>query len=299
MGIASLTKSAELLSPRLHRLTEEEIRRLQEMLLQMAADIAAVCREQNVRWILTGGSALGALRHGGIIPWDDDIDLAMFRGDFEKFKAVFPGKLADKYELKLPGDPGYLYPFPKICRKNTTVQSIQSEPDTNEMVSVDIFIMENVSDSKLARTVHGLKCTALLAILSAMRMKRCKKTLLDYGACSKELCAAVKKRAAFAGLFSFFSLELWLKKADRVFSGCKNSQSQYIVIPTGNGHFFGELFLREKMEAGAAVDFGGVEAFLAKDADYYLRLRYGADYAQIPGENERERHAFIRFDLER
>jgi len=299
MGIASLTKSVELMSPRLHVVTEEELRRLQQMLLEMTADIAEVCRENQIQWILTGGSALGAVRHGGIIPWDDDVDLAMLREEFEKFKAVFPGKFSDKYELKQPGDPGYIYHFPKICRKNTTVQSIQSPPDTNEQVSVDVFIMDNASNCKPKRLLHGLKCTALLLILSVMRMKRCEKTLLDYGACSKELCAAVKKRAALSVLFRFRSLERWLAVADKVFSKCADKDSEYVVIPSGNGHYFGELFLRQKMAVTQPVDFAGVQAFIPKDAGYYLQRRYGEAYDQIPPEEEKEHHAFIRFDLER
>ena len=89
------------------------------LLLEMTSDIAQICQENNIPWSLAGGSALGAVRHGGFIPWDDDMDISMFRADFDRFKAVFPGSLSDKYELKLPGDKGYLYQFPKVIRKNT------------------------------------------------------------------------------------------------------------------------------------------------------------------------------------
>lgn len=297
MGIATLTKSAELLSPELHVVTDDELQQLHHVLLDMMNDIADVCKEHNIPWILTGGSALGAVRHNGFIPWDDDIDISMFREGFERFKTVFPEKYSDKYELTIPGDAGYLYHFPKIYRKNTTALNIQSAQDTEECVSIDIFIMENASNSTAVRTLHGFLCTVLLMIVSVMRMKRCEHNLLKYGANSKKLCTAVKRRAFFAAFLSFLSLEQWLKITDKSFSLCKDINSEHIVIPSGNRHFFGELFLRKKMCTIKAIDFSGNPYFVPEDPDYYLRIRYGEEYMKIPPETDKEQHAFIQFDL--
>lgn len=297
MGIATLTKSAELCSPDLHMITDEELRQLHSVLLEMMDDIAEICRENNIPWMLTGGSALGAVRHNGFIPWDDDIDIAMLRKGFETFKTVFPGRFSEKYELKLPGDQGYLYHFPKIYRKNTTALNIQSAQDTDEGVSVDIFIMENVSDHKFVQMGHGFLCTFLLLVVSVMRMKRCKHNLLKYGANNPKLCAAVKKRAFFSNFFAFLSLERWLRMIDKVFSLCADEKSEYIVIPSGNGHFFGERFLRDKMCTLKAAEFEGNSYFIPQDPHYYLQIRYGEEYMKIPPDTEKERHAFIRLDL--
>lgn len=299
MGIATLTKSAELLSPELHVLTEVELRNLQLLLVEMMHDIAQICQENDIPWSLAGGSALGAVRHNGFIPWDDDMDFSMFRADFEKFKTVFPGRFSDMYEMKIPGDMGYLYQFPKIYRKNTIAQNIQSVQDEEECVSVDIFIMENASDNKWIRTMHGLMCTAFLLVGSVMRMKRCQYNLLKYGASSPKLCRAVKNRAIFAFFFSFLNLEQWLKLTDWVFTLCKNVNSKYIVIPSGNGHYFGELYLRNKMQNLRQIDFECERYFVPEDADYLLRTRYSENYMDLPAEQDRERHAFIRFDLGR
>lgn len=297
MGIATLTKSAEVFSPEIHGLTKEELRSLQLLLLDMVKDIAQVCREHTISWSLAGGSALGAVRHKGFIPWDDDVDLAMLREDFSRFREVFPGRFSDKYELRQPGDSGYLYPFPKVYRKGTVAQNIQSDPNVAEAVSLDIFIMENASDSKLLRTLHGLVCTGLLAIGSAVRMGRCRENLLKYGAGSKKLCAAVKIRCLFGGCFRFLSLEQWLRLSDRIFSLCKNTNSEYIVIPSGNGHYFGELYLRDKMRPGAIIDFEGERFFTFQTPEYFLSLHYGEDYMMLPPESSREQHRFIRFGL--
>ena len=297
MGIATLTKAAECSSPLLHALTNKELKELQQLLLEMTEDVAQVCQEHQIPWSLAGGSALGAIRHKGFIPWDDDVDLSMLRADFERFRQVFPGELQDKYELKVPGDKGYLYHFPKIYRKNTIAQTIQSAPGEPEGVSLDIFILENVSDHWLFRTMHGLLCNALLLVDSVMRMKRCRKNLLYYGANSKKLCRAVKRRAFFAGLFSFLSLERWLKLSDKAFALCRKTDSQYVVIPSGNAHFFGEIFLRQIMEELKETEFAGKRFFMPKYSDYFLWLRYGPNYMKLPPKKDRERHMFIRFDL--
>lgn len=297
MGIATLAKLAQLTSPELHILTDDELRHLQGLLLEMTRDVGEICTENSLSWLLTGGSMLGAVRHKGFIPWDDDMDISMPRADFETFRTVFPGRLSDKYELKLPGDPGYLYHFPKIYRKNTVAQNIQSARDEVECVSLDIFILENASDSRLIRGMHGLLCTGFLLIDSLVRMKRCRYNLLKYGANSPALCGAVKKRALFAGCFGFLKLEQWMRLSDRVFALCKNTSSRYLVIPSGNGHYFGELFLREKLMPTKLVPFER-EAFPIPVApEYYLRIRYGEDYMVLPSAENRERHAYFRFDL--
>lgn len=297
MGISALTKSAALLCPELHQVTEEELQQLHRLLLEMMNDIAEICRENGIAWSLSGGSILGAVRHRGFIPWDDDIDLFMFREDLEKFKQVFPGRFSHKYELKLPGDKGYLYHFPKINRKNTIAQSIQSSPEETERVSMDIFVIENTFRSKPARTAHGLLCTALLLADSIMRMDKCRDNLLKYGAGSPELCAAVKKRAFFARFLGFFSMEKWMALSDRAFSMCADSASALVVVPSGTCHFFGEIYRRDKMQKLAPADFENETYYIPEDSDYYLRLRYGDSYMTPPSEDKKERHIFIEFDL--
>jgi len=137
----------------------------------------------------------------------------------------------------------------------------------------------------------------LLAITSVMRMDRCKENLLRYGSNSQKLCSAVKLRAIFAVLFRFFSLEKWLLITDRTFALCRDTSSREIGIPSGNNHFFGEVFLREKMCRGSIAPFSGHQYPLPEDPHYYLRIRYGADYMTPPTESDREKHAFLRFDL--
>lgn len=95
-----------------------------EMIKAMERDmlkfVDRVCRENDIQYFLAGGSLLGAVRHNGFIPWDDDLDIGMLRKDFEKFRRICPGLVPEKYTYESPqNDCGSHYWFDKIRLKNT------------------------------------------------------------------------------------------------------------------------------------------------------------------------------------
>ena len=83
-------------------LDDEKCGQLQNVLLDIYKDIDMVCRENGLTAFLCGGSALGAIRHKGFIPWDDDLDVAMTREDYIVFRKVFHRKYKDKYIINAP-----------------------------------------------------------------------------------------------------------------------------------------------------------------------------------------------------
>lgn len=80
----------------------ESRRILQHTILGIYKDLLAVCKKYNLTPYLIGGSCLGAIRHKGFIPWDDDLDVGMSRSDYQKFKKVFKKELSDRYVLNAP-----------------------------------------------------------------------------------------------------------------------------------------------------------------------------------------------------
>ena len=83
-------------------LQENELKQLHECLLSILKDFIYVCEKYNLHYTLGGGSVLGAVRHHGFIPWDDDLDINMPRKDYERFKNIFANELSDEYELNVP-----------------------------------------------------------------------------------------------------------------------------------------------------------------------------------------------------
>ena len=99
---------------------DEVLKQLHEAELEILDAIAAVCERHGITWYLVAGTALGAARHGGFIPWDDDIDIGMMREGYELFLKVAPDELGDEFELLSPDlTPNYAAMFAKVCKKNT------------------------------------------------------------------------------------------------------------------------------------------------------------------------------------
>ena len=276
---------------------DKVLRALQLVELEGLMEIDRICRKYGIEYSLGGGTCLGRVRHGGFIPWDDDIDIFMTRADFEKFRKVFKKHMSGKYNLLMPGDGKNISVFPRIELKGTFVQSIQSVDGSCSGLMLDIFILENTYDNKILRTIHGMESTVLLFIDSVCRTYACKNNLLKYGGYNKKLCSAVKKRAFFGRIFSVVKFEKWLKITDKVFSKVKSDSTKYVVAPGGAKHFFGEIFERDKMTEVCEVKFEDTTACIPKNYDYYLRKRYGADYMTPPSKKSQEKHVFIKFEI--
>lgn len=274
----------------------ELLRKIQATLLKMMHDIAEICDKENIEWCLSGGSIIGAVRHKGFIPWDDDIDIFMEREQFEKLRVVFQRSLSDKYELKVPGDKGYLLHYPQIQKKGTKIKHIQSCGDETEGLFIDIFIFENTYNNIILRSLHGLYCTGLMFVDSALRMDLCKENIAKYSNNDPAVMKTVMSRARFAKLFKFFPLEKWLQISDRAFSSVKK-KTNYVVAPGGGCHYFGEIFLRDEVCKYIMVPFESEMWYIPKGYDYYLSYRYGKEYMTLPKEEDRERHVYAKIDL--
>ena len=100
-------------------LSEEELKGLHGVLLEILDDLHSICAENGLRYVLIGGSAIGALHSGGIIPWDDDIDIAVPREDYERLYEILSRQESDTYcvETYQNGNKDFIYPYMKIYDK--------------------------------------------------------------------------------------------------------------------------------------------------------------------------------------
>ena len=142
--------------------------KLQDTLFGMYKELLETCLQNDITPFLIGGSALGAVRHKGFIPWDDDIDIGMTRGDYNRFLSIFENELTERYVLNAPNYSNKVKArFTKIIKKGTVFKEITDNDDA-EMngIFLDIFIIENVPDNVIPRTLKGLLCNALQFISS-------------------------------------------------------------------------------------------------------------------------------------
>lgn len=275
-------------------LSIEQLQQLHQVLLEILDDVIQICKDHDLRFILIGGSAIGALRSGGIIPWDDDIDIAMPRKDFETLCAVVRQTYPEKYVMLHPQDQdNFGRVIPKIRLRDTCYRTIleQDLPDCG--VFIDIYTIENIPNNALPRYFQGFMSMALGFCLACRRLYKGRKFFRRY---MTGVGFAVK--CAFGFCLSFASYETWARWLDYWHSHCKDEQSEYVSIPADCRHYFGELNRRELLCDVVPVMFEGRTCFVPRDADGYLRPIYG-DYMQVPPPEKQERNCYLEFDLER
>jgi lipopolysaccharide cholinephosphotransferase len=144
----------------LRSLSEDDLARVHHALYGMLVDFDAVCAELNVPYWLDSGTLLGAVRHGGFIPWDDDVDVCMFRSDLERFRAAVIGtEFARKYSIQTSADDPVVAVDIKIFHNQSRVKArtvaLYRTPHTkHEGLHLDIVVMDAVSGSWFVRLVE-------------------------------------------------------------------------------------------------------------------------------------------------
>ncbi|MBR6951291.1 MAG: LicD family protein [Oscillospiraceae bacterium] len=136
------------------------LRKLQQIQLDMLKAVDAFCRENGVRYSLFGGTLLGAVRHQGFIPWDDDLDICMARKDYDRFLSLWaqtkhPGLILQNKE----NTPTFTQSFTKIRKDNTAfVQADWEAGLYHNGIFIDIFPIDRIPDGRLARYLFRWRC---------------------------------------------------------------------------------------------------------------------------------------------
>lgn len=285
-------------APGTFELNNEQLKRLQQTLLEMLKDFITVFEEENIFYTLSGGSVLGAIRHKGFIPWDDDIDINMPREDFEHLKKVFNKRLGDKYVLCGPEfGRGYGMSHVQIKKKGTEYKAFNELTMKDTGIFIDIFVLENTYDSAIKRKIHGSWCLLLGYILT------CRKTAQDWEALSPYLSAnevlkeAFEKKMKIGKLFKWISLDKVARVVIYWYSYCNAKNSRLVCIPSGRKHYFGEMYKREDMCKSREAEFEGLKVRIPKGTERYMEILYGQGYMQIPKEEDREIHSAVSLDF--
>lgn len=275
---------------------DELCKKMQIKLLEVFDDIVEVCENNNIRWQMSGGSALGTIRHKGFIPWDDDIDINMERGEVDKFLPIFKEKYGDKYWIYVPGDGEYDYLMIHIMTKDVKARVLMENKSLPSGLCIDIFVLENTPNNKIFRLIHGIGCMVLRYVLSCIRFKENCHDLNVIAPRNPELEKIIKHRTMLANIFGVINKKVWIKLAAKWFPICKNSNSEYVSIPSGSKQYFGELYLRDDMCTIEKGIFEGREVLITKWIDGYMKALYGNDYMKIPEEKDRGQHVLMELD---
>lgn len=280
----------------LRELSEEESKALKHALLSMYNDIAKLCDTHNLVYMLGGGSCLGAIRHQGYIPWDDDLDLMMPRADYTKLiELCASGALGEDYEVNYPSrteDTKNL--FLKIYKKGTLNLELHCEntPFPNG-VYIDVFPMDSVPISPLLQKVKGIISFILQVISVSVLYAEYPSMKYQQYMCSSKLSTRRYRYRMFLGkVFGVISHRRWAYWFDRFNASSK--LTGLTTIPTGRKHYWGEIMSDDVFYPVTKATFEGVQANIPNKYDLYLKNLYG-DYMQLPPETKRERHFVYKF----
>ena len=281
------------------KLHDEELKHMQRVLLMMLKDFDLIAKKYGIEYTLSGGSVIGALRHNGFIPWDDDIDINVTRANYEKLKKAYSKYKGQKYSLYVPEEsPGHGMSLPQIKLNDTVYKSFieLSKADKDCGICLDIFVIENTYNNPLLRRLHGIGAFAFGYLLTCLKTYRDMEYLRPY-LNDKKTYKAFNRKAKIGRLFSFIKTDTAVRWTIKWFSRCKDNDSKYVTIPSGRGHFFREMCLREEITIPKSVRFENILSYIPTGADAYMKRLYGDDYMTPPPIDKRESHPIMKLDF--
>ncbi len=271
------------------------LRKVQLAQLEIGKEIKRICDENEIRYFLDSGTLLGAIRHKGFIPWDDDMDIGMLRKDYERFIQIAPQKLKEGFFLQTwRTDKGYPYAFAKVRKKGTVfIEAVSQRTDAHNEIFVDVFPYDVFPDSskerkKLCRKISTLKYGLWMknGVEPWMRHKGVLKRLMVRGKYIPYwLYARVHDR------------NLMIVEYEKLMSMYNNEESKYYVEQSGGTPFGKWLIPTECFREYEEMLFENIPFTVSKSYDLYLRTVYG-NYMQYPPVEEREnRHQIVEVKL--
>lgn len=257
----------------------------------IAKEIKRICEENGIKYFIIAGSLLGAVRHKGFIPWDDDMDIGMLRGDYERFIELSKTQLGERFFLQTTETDGaYGLNFAKILLKNTILEEDSAANDAKKGIFVDVFPFDAVPESEEEKEKHKKRTYYLRRLLLAKQ---------NYKVCGPK---EYVKRAAYAALkviASFYSRERLCEMLDKE---CRRynapGRNPEKIVNIGGAYGYEKETIRyEWVENTVLLPFEDFEISAPAGYTSYLEYFYG-DYMTPPPEDKRyNRHGVKALDF--
>ncbi len=281
----------------LHSLTEDESRDLKRVLLRMYSDFASLCKKHGLVFMLGGGSCLGTIRHQGFIPWDDDLDVMMYRSDYEKLiRLCEEGAIGADYEFEAPGpNRDCKTPYLKLHRKKTVDMELIDEcTPFPKGVFLDVFPMDSAPRRVFWQRTKGAISDLLQVICTCVLYAQYPSSkYLAFVSQNPEALKRYRIRMCIGRFFKFFPHKKWVQWFDRF--NASDKKTGFITVATGRKHYFGEIQKEEVFFPVEWKPFEGMTVPVCHDWHTYLKTLYN-DYMEIPPVEKRERHMVYRFE---
>lgn len=260
-----------------------ELQYLQRVILSIAKDIDEICRSNNIEYYLLGGSAIGAIRHNGFIPWDDDFDIIMNHQNYYRFIQVAREQLAPQKYYVCEGLKDWPLYFTKIKLKGTHLKEVEGswQGDTDG-IYVDVFKMDNVPSSKFKAYYQYLLGKYHLSYMLSQR---------------KYPTASFKKRLLMALSFplKLNCIRNWVVGQIEKYN---NQETEYYGFFYGRTRFHSSVISKSVFGRPTYVTFEDTEFPVAEEWHMYLTQVFG-DYMKMPPEEQRQSLHLLSVDFGR
>ena len=251
--------------------------------LEILDVIVSLCKANGITYYLAGGSVLGAIRHKGIIPWDDDIDVMMYRDDFIKFEEICKNQLPkDYFYQSINTDPHYHHIFSKIRKNNTLFIEKETEATgQHNGIFVDIFPIDS------AKNETGIQHFQYLISNKIEKMCKVKDGITKGNYFDRIIIC----------LFDYRKL-IRIQNYILTNSNTKSNSNKYYVNFGSQYGIKKQTMLKSVYYPPIEVKFEGRMCCIPNNYDYYLRRLYGDSYMELPPVEKRVTHnpLKIKFD---
>lgn len=258
-------------------LDDKTLRQVQMVQLELLQEVDRICKKCNIKYNIIAGTLLGAVRHGGYIPWDDDADVALLRPEYEKFRKACKTEL-DKsrfYFQDHRNTKGYRWGYGKLRRKNTLfLREHQEHMPYEQGIFIDIFPLDAVPDNYFLRSIKNFECFCVRKILWSKVGKIADKSPVKRVVYS--LLDKIPEKMVFRYYHGMIGVA-GLKKTRMV---------RILTFPTPNDEWG---YYRNWYENSTDTVFEGITFQGIKDYDSYLSFKFG-NYMELPPEEKRKTH---------
>lgn len=265
--------------------TDEELKRIQTLELEALKELVRICEQKDIEYFLIDGAAIGAVRHKGFIPWDDDIDVGMTRDNYRRFLKEAPELLSDNYYLQTPYKEKSSPYFYSKLRVNGTrfVEYCNRKLDIHDGVYIDICPFDEVPDNEILNAIHFRVCQILIHLFVWRQSP-------ELSAPPVGVKGHVKSRVRGVIHYALKVIPYgWIASALEAQTTRHNGTNQKALAFLHYPKRKVDYIRKEELMPLKTGTFGDIDVNLPGDADAYLTRHYGK-YMELPPEEERYGH---------
>lgn len=265
----------------------DDLRKLQLEELDMVRIFKKICEEYKFRYFILGGTLLGAVRHNGFIPWDDDVDIAMPRSDYNKLRSIMNKYNTDEYcFVNFDIDSSYSYAWARMTSKKIKVINHMANIPRVEPVFIDIIPLDGFPDNIIMRQIQKIRLNFWWVLNQICQFDKMVDQKRNRSVISR-IC--VKIAGKFKWIGNHISYKKCLENLNKTLERYPYDSSTKNIINFLAAYGFDEIFPRDAFKSSISYQFENVELQGPQDFDSVCRIIYG-DYMTLPPEEDRNKH---------